>query len=190
MKRGATVTTRAAVASPVALALYVNQPTTHPGYSAFVRFDGEVLDADGAAVALEPILYTGRPEGHLRGQCARILFSPLVGCTRSFLTGLRPTGIGSSGVVVFVGDCKRNYKNPREAGKTLIVVRGGPEPCRPAFMLLFVLKRLYARKRAKCNAIYAQRFFRDYVRPQLANWLGVLPGSMGDTSVSDALGND
>jgi hypothetical protein len=174
MKRGATVSTRAAVASPVALALYVNQPTAYPGYPAFVRLGGEEPVADGAAVALEPILYTGRPEGHLRGQCSHILFSPLVGCTRSFLTGLRPTGIASDGMAVFVGDCKRNYKNSREAGKTLIVVRGGPEPCRPAYMLVFVLKRLYARRRASCNAVYAQQFFRAYVRPRMGIWLNWL----------------
>jgi len=187
MKRGATVSTRAAVASPVALALYVNQPTAYPGYPAFVRLGGEEPVADGAAVALEPILYTGRPEGHLRGQCARILFSPLVGCTRSFLTGLRPTGIASAGMAVFVGDCKRDYKNPREAGKTLIVVCGGPEPCRPAYMLVFVLKRLYARKRASCNAVYAQQFFKAYVRPRMAIWLDWLCLVEGMTNELKAL---
>ena len=174
MKRGATVSTRAAVASPVALALYVNQPTAHPGYPAFVRLGGEEQVADGAAIALEPILYTGQPQGHLRGQCAHILFSPLVGCTRSFLTGLRPTGVVSDGMAVFVGDRKRDYKNPRETGKTLIVVCGGPEPCRPAYMLVFVLKRLYARRRASCNAAYAQQFFKAYVRPRMRIWLSWL----------------
>lgn len=187
MKRGATVSTGAAVSSPVALALYVSQPTAYPGYLAFVRHRGEAA-ADEAAVTLEPVLYTGRPEGKLRGQCARILFNPLIGEKRRFLTGLRLAGAGAAGAVAYVGDCKSNYLNPGETGKTLIAVCGGPEPGRPGYLLLFVLKRPYARQRPGYNATYAQLFFRAYVRPRLANWLRIVSGEGGEKSVAVVVG--
>lgn len=190
MKQGATVSTGAAVVSPVALALYVSQPTAHPGYPAFVRCAGDVADTDVAAVALEPILYTGRPEGNLRGRCARILFSPLVGLQRNFFTGLRSVAIGSGGLMLYVGDCKRHYLDAGETGRTLVAIHGGPEPHRPGYLLIFVLRRPYARKRPGYNATYAQRFFRAYVRPRLANWLGALPCAVGVIASTSVVGQE
>lgn len=180
MKRGATVSAGVTSATPVALALFVSQPTAYPGYPVYMRCTERVTGANAPVVALERVLYTGQPWGTLTGQCAKVLFSPVSNGRRNFLSGLRTVATDQSGLVLYVGDCKRNYQNVNEAGKTLVVVQGGPEPYRPAYLLIFVLKRLYARKRPSFNARYAQQFFRAYVRPKLTQFLTGLPGGVGN----------
>lgn len=159
---------------PVAGALYVQHAApVGSDYSEFTRY--APLLPDAAAMPPEPVLYAGRPQGELVGQCAQVLLSPQVGTVRRFLSGLRYVGTGPGGLRCYVGDAKQDYRNPAEKGRTLLAVIGEAGPGCPGCLLLFISARAYARRRAQANATYAQRLFRDYVRPRLSGWLQKLP---------------
>jgi hypothetical protein len=159
--------------APVVATLFVQQRAANSDYSEFTRYAG--LLPDIAAVFPEPVLFVGKPQGEFIGQCALMLLSQQVGNARRFHSGLRYVGTGAGELRCYVGDCKRNYRDASETGKTLIAVFEAPRPGCLGCMLLFVTARPYARKRPKANTAYGQRFFREYVRPRLSGWLQSIP---------------
>lgn len=159
--------------APVSATLFIQQRDANSDCSEFTRYEGLLPDA--AAVFPEPVLFVGKPQGEFIGQCALMLTSQQVGHARKVHSGLRYVGTGAGALCCYVGDCKRNYRDASETGQTLIAVFDVPRPGYPGCLLLFVTARPYARKRPKANATYAQRFFREYVRPRLSGWLQSIP---------------
>jgi hypothetical protein len=159
--------------APVAATLFVQQRAANSDYSEFTRYAGLLPDTE--AVFSEPVLFVGKPQGEFIGQCALMMLSQQVGNTRRFHSGLRYVGTGAGTLHCYVGDCKRNYRDASETGQTLIAVFEAPRSGCSGCLLLFATARPYARKRPAANMAYAQRFFREFVRPRLSGWLQSIP---------------